>query len=399
MKHRGSIYFLTLASSLVLVMAVMGLSFSIIQYRRTSRSNEQIDQAHIYAQLGIRHALFFTHQAPNWRNLLTSGDWMLDIPNGKSTYSVAGIDQGDGLLSNGDDSILLACMSNVNGIQRTITVQAEQPPLKILAYGVTCGSDLDFNNDAHIIGDVTANGNIKMSGSSLITGNLEVTGVIDHPDQVSGTSSIGVEAKTFPNSTDIVAYYTSLATTIPYQSSRYEEFLLSATNNPFGPTNANGVYLINCSNQKVEFKNCRIVATLILVNPKSDSDFNNGLNWQSPRPYYPALIVVNSLLTIQSDRPLNEVDLNTDFSMFVESGLGSLTDVYPNKITGLIYCTGELRLKKTVQVDGAIITEGLFGMWDNSVVNYFASLADNPPRMFKESYLTPIQDTWQEVTP
>ena len=60
MKRRGSIYFMTLTSAILLMTLVLGLSIAIMKSRRAARTDATVDQAEICAQLGIRHALYFT---------------------------------------------------------------------------------------------------------------------------------------------------------------------------------------------------------------------------------------------------------------------------------------------------------------------------------------------------
>ena len=79
MKRKGSIYFLVLASAVVIVTVVVGLSLTMMQFRRYTRDNYQSELAEHYAKLGIRHGVYFTTVAPNWREILTSGPWLADV--------------------------------------------------------------------------------------------------------------------------------------------------------------------------------------------------------------------------------------------------------------------------------------------------------------------------------
>ena len=131
-KNKGSIYFLALASSIVLVLIVMGIATVILQFRRSSRGNTAIDQGYVYAELGIRHALFFTHDTTNWRDVLNNGIWLEDIPVDSAVYSVAGIDADDGTLPGDyEDTVILTCTATVNGVTRQLSVTTEQKPSKL----------------------------------------------------------------------------------------------------------------------------------------------------------------------------------------------------------------------------------------------------------------------------
>jgi len=379
MKHRGSIYFLTLASSIVLVLAVMGLSFTIIQYRRTSRSNEQIDQAHIYTQLGIRHALYFTHQTPNWRNLLTSGPWMQDILNGNAAYTVTGIDQTDGLLSNGVDPVRLACTATVNGVHRTLTVQTKQPPLALLCYALAAQDLITISNKAGINGNVACNAGIAKSGkNSYINGNVEVVDGIDQTTNISGSITTGIEPKTFPDEQAILDYYLPHATEITYIPV-FADLTLSSTQNIKGPsTNSNGLYLINCANQDITILNCTIRGTLILLDVGNSGGVNGvniegTTNWQPARPDYPALIITGGKVVTINITP-------------------------PNSIKGTLYINGDLETYAASLLTGPVIINGKADIMGDTIISFnpfYGSI--NPTKIFLESYLQPVRGTWQEV--
>ena len=79
-NRTGTVYLLTLASAVVLVALVLGLSIFILPFRRSTRSDTDSQRAQIYAELGIRHALFVTTQLTNWRQILSNGNWLVNIP-------------------------------------------------------------------------------------------------------------------------------------------------------------------------------------------------------------------------------------------------------------------------------------------------------------------------------
>ena len=68
--------------------------------------------------------------------------------------------------------------------------------------------------------------------------------------------------------------------------------VLSPASNPFGAsTNPRGIYLIDMADQKLFIKYARIVGTLVLITPKSDSEIGNGgpLHWEPAVRGFPAL--------------------------------------------------------------------------------------------------------------
>jgi len=386
-----------LASAIILVALVMGTARVIHQFRRYSRSNYHGELAKNYAESGIRHAIYFTTVAPDWRQLLNSGVWLQDIPVDQATYTVSGVDPVDDDLTNGGN-VLFTATATVGDISRTIQVEAteEKIPLEVLHYAAVSGSDLQLQQKTHINGDVTSNNNISTTATSGITGNAEAVGTIT--GNISGTTTSGCAPKTIPDMTSILQYYRSVATDIPYQGT-IENVLLSPTSNPFGSTNPDGVYRIQCNGGAISFSDCRIVGTIILESPSTISSLTNGINWCPARPDYPALLVSQNGLNIKILSDLSESSVGIDFSLPTESGYGNLTDVYPGLIQGLIYVENILYFYKKSHLVGTAITKNVFWPQNDAIVDYDPAILTNPPIGFFTISLEPVQGTWQLVAP
>jgi len=398
-KHKGTIYYLTLASAIIMTCLVLGLACLILQYRRSSRTNAQIDRAYIYAELGIRHALHFTSVEPLWRNLLSNGKWLDNIAVDQATYSVTGIDPVDGDIQNNNiDPVILTGSASLNGINRIIQVTAANPSADLLRYAVVAGGNITLSNHARINGDVTTNADFSKTGADTwVFGDVEAVGIIKETTNISGDILPGSEPKTFPDNQRIITYYQSHATTIAYQPI-IEKILLSPTSNPFGTTNPDGLYMINCNNQKIVIKDCRIVGTLLLLKPKSDSDIESAFAGQPARNDYPVLII-DGTLTIKSSSNLDESKIGIDLNLPGEPGYGQLNNVLPSVISGVVYSNGALVLDNICDIQGMVMATGAVEVKSNASCSTDPNIVLNPPQCFCESYLVPIRGTWQEVNP
>ena len=402
-KENGSVYFLTLASAVVLIGLVLGLSVHNLQFRRSSRSQTQIDRAYIYAELGIRHALHFTKVEPNWRQVLNNGTWLEDIAVDQAIYTVTGIDPVDGdLANNRDDPVVLTATATINGVNRTISVKTQPAPLKILHYAVAAVNDINISSHVRINGDVTSNANIDKSGSDTwIFGNAEAVGTVHETTNISGDISPGSNPKDFPNAGEIMTYYKSRATIIPYIAT-IEKVLLSPSSNPFGPTNPDGLYYIDCGIGKITIKNCRIIGTLIIRSILVDKiNIESAINWRPARPDYPVLIVDYNLsrIHIKTDKDLDEDDIKADLSLPGEPGYGDEVDIYPNIIKGLIYCYNDILLENKCNIQGTVIARDDIVIKDDAVCTYDPTILDNPPKGFHNSALVPVHGTWRRLIP
>ncbi|MCH9022924.1 MAG: hypothetical protein IID32_09175 [Planctomycetes bacterium] len=400
-KHnRASIYFLTLASSVILVSLVLGISFSIMRSRRVSLTDTGIDQARIHAQLGIQHALHFTHEAPNWRALLTNGVWLNNISIGQAVYTVTGIDPVDGILTNDPENpVELTAVATIHGISRTMRVRTQQMGLTILRYALAGGSDITIDGAVIITGDVTSNGNIDLvSADTWINGDARAVGTITSLGNITGQVNPNRRALPMPNTLDILAYYLPRATEIPRRRT-IEKVLISPTSNPYGTqTNPDGLYLMNCNNRNITIQDCRIVGTLILVNPGSSSRIRDAVNWQPARQDFPALIATGNM-EIRNIGTLQETQVGVDLNLPTEPGFGVIGQTFDNLINGAIYIDGTLDIQINTQINGPVIATGTLTLQDTVVINADETLQTNPPKAFRETHLSPIGSTWSEVIP
>jgi len=402
-RKNGSIYFLTLVGAIVLVCLVMGLSYSTLRFRRSSRSYTKIDQARIHAELGIRHALHFTTVSKNWRQILSNGKWLDNVAVDQATYTVTGIDTIDGdLKNNPDDPVLLTATATVDGLSRTVQVEASEQriPSELLKYALAAGGVLSISDRTVVNGDIASNNSIDVNGNKAwVYGNAEAGTTIPDVTRITGTATPYCEPKTFPDTAAIFQYYTSVATNIPYQAT-IENALLSPTSNPFGATNADGVYHIDGAGAHISIQNCRIVGTLILENCGVNSRIQYGINWQPARPDYPALIC-NQGINFAQDRDLDEDVVNIDFNLPHEEGYGDIDEIYPNLIQGTILVDGRVYIYNNAHLVGTVIsTSEYFTVDDNAIVDWDPTVLDNPTKCFTEGgQLVPIPGTWRQIIP
>jgi len=399
-RRRGSLYILTFAAAIVLASLALGTARLIHGFRRYSSTNYHAELAKEYAQGGIRHALHFTNVAPNWRQVLSNGVWLHDIPVDQATYTVQGVDPVDGdLADNADDPVVLTATATVGGVSRSVRVRAvvEAVTSELLRYAVVSATDVNAKHSVAINGDVASNGTISAKSNPGVIGNAEAVGTIT--GTISGTVTPNCEPKPFPDTAQVVACYTAIATEIPYQTNM-TGILLSPTSNPFGPPNPEGVYLVRCGGGSMTIGNCRIVGTLVVDNC-GNCVIEDGISWQPSRPEYAALIVNRSGANICPDSGLDEAALNTDFSMPAEPGFGDATDVYPGYIKGTIYIDGWLYVynDSTVPLVGPVISTDFCWLSNTGRVDADPSIYDNPTLGFFTIAVRPVEGTWRLVAP
>ncbi|MBN1765058.1 MAG: hypothetical protein JW860_07365 [Sedimentisphaerales bacterium] len=403
--RKGNVYVLTLAAALVLTALALALSVTIRQARRSALTDTQADRAEIYAELGIRHAIHYTTVEPLWRQLLNSGTWLNDIPVDNATYTVTGIDPVDGVLVNyNSDPVQLTFTASLDGIDRTVTVETIPCPLEILDYTIACEGDVVIKNHVQINGDVYAGGEIDKSGSDTwIFGNAEAGDEVDETRNISGVIVNNAEAKTFPTNLKIRQYYIDHATEVPYQE-LIEYMLITPTFNPLGDPNPDGLYYMNTGTENnLIIKNCRIIGTLVVTTQTQlNVKIEVAVNWQPARPDYPVLIVLgsDSYIEIKIEGPVEETANNQDLSLPDEPGSGTAFDIYESKITGLIYCENEIKIKKDCIIQGSVIAGNFIELEDDTICEFNPDIPRYyPPPCFRDTYLMPVRGTWRPVIP
>lgn len=135
---------------------------------------------------------------------------------------------------------------------------------------------------------------------------------------------------------------------LPLVSGAYtiERQVLSSQVNPYGGKNPEGIYVINCGGQRVRIKDCRIVGTIVLLNPAANSSLEGSLRWDTGVGNYPALLVLGELEVRFHSGDLSESALGVNFNPAGTPYLGNedadQTDAYPSEVNGVVYFSGHL---------------------------------------------------------
>jgi hypothetical protein len=167
------------------------------------------------------------------------------------------------------------------------------------------------------------------------------------------------------------------------------------------PTNAQGIYKIDCGGQKLVIERSRIVGTLLVINPGANSCVKDGpINWRPAVAGYPALLVDADTPTsadfsiLATNRALGEkengVNYNPSGATSDEFGVDADTnDIYPSQIRGLIAIRHDLVYQNRSLIKGQVIV-------GNNIANSSGELeVDYQP----DSLLSPPNGFWTYTYP
>lgn len=152
---------------------------------------------------------------------------------------------------------------------------------------------------------------------------------------------------------------------IPYASipgGAITNCVLSAASNPFGSPSPTGVYVINCNGNALTIDRCRINATLVIINARSDSKVGSTCLIQAPAGQ-PAILVDGSLMLELRASDFAESstgNLNPSGTPYLGVSDSDTADSYPSMIEGVVFVTGNLYVTSSsdATVEGVVLVGG-----------------------------------------
>lgn len=396
----GYLYVAVLMSALaVSTMGLVAISTAALRLRSSTATNDWT-AAQLLAQSAIEDALLTIQGDNGWRTAFTHGVEYPASPRtlGNGTFTWKLVDD-DGSLSDDDsDSVRVVGIGRVGEarVAESVRLLPTGQALTCLesalhvAGNISLGSAVGLRTDQRL----SCNGNISASGFlSSITGNVEASGTIT--GTVNGTKTSPVAARRMPGSSAFDYYldngtYISLAS-LPVVSGvpTIEKTVLAPQQNVYGPArNPEGIYVLDCQGARVAIQNCRIVGTIVLLNPAANSSIDGTVRWDAAVANYPALLVSGSIEMKTSPGDLSETVLTTNFNPpgVPYSGIedSDLLDAYPCEIKGLVYVSGTLSAPQDLQESpfrGATICTAITAN-SSCVFNYRPLLLAAPPPGF-----------------
>jgi hypothetical protein len=167
------------------------------------------------------------------------------------------------------------------------------------------------------------------------------------------------------------------------------------------PTNAQGIYKLDCAGQKLIIERARILGTLVVVNPGPGSCVSNGpISWVPAVAGYPALMVDADTPTTAdfainaTNRGLSEKDNGVNFNQagapHDEFGTDiDFNEIYRSNIRGLIVVRHDLAFQNRALIRGQIVVGNNIANASGELeVDYEPDSLLNPPPGFW-SYLYP----------
>lgn len=412
-RDAGTAYVVVLSLMIMVFTIAMGAMLATRSQARAAAMYSDTAQARVLAQSAVEMCLLIMDNDPTWRRTRSNGYWISNQPLGVGTVSVSVVNPL-GVLNRSDaDPITITGVGNYgNAMQRTqIVLAGASTPYSCLSAAMVSGGLMS-------LGSSTVNAkNQTLASNAAITALL---GSIDADVEsilggtglfFLGSNRILATSRTLPNS-NAFDFYTNVGVAIPITSigtsngSRtIERVLISPKNNPYGGTKqTQGIYVIDCQNQKLVITNCRIVGTLVLLNPGSGTVVQGSVSWVPAVSNYPGLMVQGNLSLAMSGTALSEATISTNLNptgtpYTYPSGTANVTvtDSYPSRIDAMVYASGDVTASSTNTIK-MLIANGSISVSGTLNLSYDATCFNSPPSGFRtvNTYVSP--GSWQRMT-
>lgn len=383
----GSVYLLVLgASLLVTIIGLAALAGVRLQTRSAQRDADYVE-ARYAAASAVELGLLYV-QDPNWRSQWPNGAWLSDKPLGDAIFTLAGIDPGDGDLTDSEYEPLVLTGIGTKGIARYKTQLTLVPVVQPLEALNTCAHAAGMLKIK--AGDMVAavgapvSTNDVLDNDNLIDGDADASS-IDSTGTITGTLTVPAPAKPLPDS-NVLTDYIGRATSIP-GIVLIDKKVLTPTSSPWGAADPNGLYFIDTGGNDLAIKDSRIYGTLVVRTGSGKKVLiDNAVFLQNYRSDYPVLIVDGNLEIKNNscDYPLSETSASTNFNPVGAPYEGQwdddMVDEYPNEIRGLIHVKGYVTLFDNARIVGTILCEGPATIDSENTIIHDPTLYANPPQ-------------------
>lgn len=395
----GATYVIVLMASLIVASMTLASVETMRWFARDRADSRDTALLHAAAESCLDLALVQINNDPSWRiNYTNNTDTApILINNVSCVYRL--IDVDDDLADDQNDKVDLLVTAKLGEYCEAwqCTLEPFGDPLDCLQYSIAADRKIEVRNLSTTASDqmIASNNNISALGSGYLTGNLFATGSISGNTYGSVTS---LAANVVIPDKECLDFYIQNSVAIdisdlPQDGAVYviENQLLSATANTInGQLSPEGIYYIDCQNQEVRISDSRLKCTLVLKNPKKNSEISGSVFWEAHETNYPSLLVEGEMEFNLSRSPLSEADAGVNFNPPSTPYLGSAdsntSTVYPSVLRGLFFASKKVEAKNLVrenQIVGQLICHDEIITDGDLFVSYRDIFFRDPPPGFR----------------
>jgi hypothetical protein len=407
----GSIHVAVLGLSVLLITLALGAMLAVRAQVRAVDLQNDMAEARLYARSGLEVGRLWVDQDASWRINHSNGTWVSNRAIGSGTFTLGGVNPNGTLDANDLDPLILTA-TGLRGRARQkiqVTLTAVQTPFSCLETAISASAGITMQGAT-----ISAAGNIIASNGSMVATNCTVNANVEAVGTVSGGTYMGTiraasRARSMPRTTAF-DYYIANGTAIARAAiltGTMSRALLSPSSNPYGSqTNLKGIYVIDCQGQNITITNCRIIGTLVLLNPGSGSELQGSINWMPAVPSFPSLLVRGSITIRPSTSALSESATGANYNPTgapypYPSGTTNTTttDSYPSIVGGMIYASGNVVLSSSANL-GMVFSGGTVNVTSSVTalgLTYDSGYFQTPPPGFSSIKMVLSEGSYRQV--
>jgi len=317
---------------------IVALAHEVSLDLKMAASLVEADQALEIAKVGIDKAVYAVNNDPNWRTTYASGTTYGPFALGDGSFTTTITDEDGDLADSPLDSVTVTSVATYKGATRTVSaVLAPQPheTLMYLASMWDLGKKIEIKDGPRVYGDLMSDNHVTVDAPLPdFRGDIYCRdkGLVDEELDDADTNVIQIDPTPTDPDPDF-NWFISRGARIspPLIGDKYviEDKVISPTRNPYGFTNAEGIYYIH-GDKETRFVRCHITATIVVATNKK-VNFEDACVHAPAFSHYPALLVGNEVL-YKLDESLSEAQSGIDFN-----GDGDQSDTFTPHIRGIVY--------------------------------------------------------------
>lgn len=402
-RRRGTAVYVSVlgVAFMVAVIGLCAMQVARLELRGVVDDND-LEEARLLAIAAIERGAASINADPNWRSNYAPNDYY-SAPLGRGTCHWKLVDDDGDLTDDETDPVRIYGYGQVGRASYSSSALSfpNWPPLTCLETALSAGDNISFGL-AVVTCNQTISANNSTSASGTVTADVEAVNAINGGVYI-GSTTTGIAPRDMPEST-VFDYYLANGSaidinTLPVQGAFRDiiDAVISPDLNPYGATNSQGIYIIDCQGQKLRIRFSRIIGTLVVINADPGSQLAGGINWSPAVANYPALLVSGSF---QINTPtldgLSELlrlkNFNPTGAPYMGSTDSDMLDVFPARIRGLVYVSDSLITSQSPDFDGVVVAGNDVTTSGTLNLTYQSTFLDDPP----PGFLRTVPDMWLE---
>lgn len=418
-RRRGSLYASVLLTSLmVAVIGLASLQIANVTLRQATDISSA-PSAQITARSAIEFAVLQLRSDPNWRTTYlnnvaypTNGP----ITLGAGSFTFRFVDSDGNLADDDADAVRVWGIASCGEATwaESVLMLPTGSAVSSLQASICSGGSISLSSSACVESTqrIASGGAINVSSSQALLAAKYIDSATTISGNAAGLTTVAAAARKMPSDT-CLDYYLARGTYLDIASlptsngaKRLGETVLGAGVNALGAANPEGIYILDCKNQKVIIADVRIVGTLVILDPGADSSIDDQVSLTPAISNYPSLLVRGSIkFTYHSDDFLVESSEGVNFNPTGAPDAGvtdsDTADDYPSLIRGLVYVTGTLDAPSDglTSVNEGVLLAGAMTFSSSHRSRYSPIFSASPPPGFaRGNAMVVAPGTWRRET-